>query len=434
MLGKVLGKEAGSSAQLLSVAGVSLARFAGSGLALLFTAIASSVLGPEDAGRFFLTLVCASTIATLAHWGGLHLIFLIIAPLARGWRRIAASALLSRFLLSALVRAAAIVGLLAVIFVLLSEGQRSDLGLIPVFLILLLPALIVQQQWAMTSRALGQPVLGTVLEFWVLPGFTLVAYFVVTSFWPGPPIELLPILYFLAACVSAGALAVWGLKQVRFVRPTRGVLLSRTRKRARNFAIIDICQVLSVWGGLLMMPLILGTSDVGLFNLVVRFSGLILLVNVSILTVLTPRLAIAHDDRDVSAYRSAYRSSWALMAVAGAVFVIGVAVLGEFVLEQVGPGFSSAYLPLLVLSSCYAAGLALGPAAASLAVRGYERIQRSVTIASTIAGLVLSALAMFQFGILGAAAVAGLMDVARKLVFVYFDRKLDRVGKGAGSE
>lgn len=148
---------------------------------------------------------------------------------------------------------------------------------------------------------------------------------------------------------------------------------------------------------------LMGTGQVGPYYAAVQIANFCFYSSNAVNVVLQPLIAERYDAGDLADLqrvgRWASRLSLAGALIAGAIF----ALIGRWILGRFGPGFESAYLPLLILisSCCLAAGF--GPVVTILALTRFQK-QASlfVLIGVAVNGLMAAALVP-RLGATGAA-------------------------------
>ena len=320
------------------------------------------------------------------------------------------------------VGGALVLGLLAP-----SDPDTAIGGLDPLFLLLLIPLLTGQQLLAAAAKAMGRPVVASLLEYCTITGLSLLAYLVLrgAGSWAGAGATVLQfeVVYLLAAALSVALLIRFGIPGALGKRPLKATAIRQRARRARTFATIELAGYAATWSSLIVMPFLLSAEDVGLFNAALRIAALVSIVAVSIPTVLVPRLAVAHAAGDFALELRLIRTMRMAMLAAAIAFFAGIVLLGDGALRLFGPEFAGAYAPMVVTSAGLCLALALGPAGASLNVMGQEHLTRNVTMIGGALTLVAMVPAIWAFGLLGGAAVTGLSATLRKTALVIYEQR-----------
>lgn len=318
----------------LSTASVSLIRAVGAVAAFAFAAMVSSILGPADAGVFFVSVTWAFVIAIIARWGRTTVIMVNFAPMAHGWRRSAVPAMLKNILRYSITRVFVLaLPVLLAGWLLQTYGIIRPLGIDPVFVFLLALIVTVQQLMSATAKATGRPIFASALEFCFVTIFAIGGYFLMRNIVPASPMQLFEMLYLGGALLSALILFLNVGNQFFRTRPLRSKTTLASSRRARAFATTELTGYLTPFASFLLMPFVLTAHDVGIFNGVLRIASIVQLVNTSIPSVFVPRYAAAYKTRNHGEAARLVRSMKIVMLVTGIGFFLTVAVLGRFALQ-----------------------------------------------------------------------------------------------------
>lgn len=401
----------GSPLSLRWVLSGSFARIAGSAMGFVATFIVTRELGPSAAGVLFATISWALALAILARWGASDRIMIELSPLRGGWREPVVAAFVNRETAHALVRSAILLTGVAVWHWLAGDDAPPlDLAL----LLALTPATVALQLVSAALKAMRLLTAAFFFELILQP--LLVTGFMVMAILVEMPrtLDAIAASYLCATiAATAGCLLTAMRGQWHARRLRRGTLAGR--RRAGNFALIEISNFLMMWLPTLMLPFLVSPAQVGTFNLALRMVAPIGLVSSTIFLLAVPSLASAHRHRDRAQWRATIRNSRIMMMIASALFLLGVLVAGPFVLRLAGDGFLAAQRPLALLATLFAGGVALGPSGAVLSVIGAEQLARNVNLAATGLALLAFGPAVRWGGVDAAALVGGGAFLAMKI-------------------
>ena len=412
----------------LATGSVSLVRAGGAASSFAFTVLASSALGPADAGIFFVSITWAMALAIFLRWGASDLILMTFAPLARNWRRKALPAILARYLHNSLLRLFGLVlpvmlGLGLLVRLEWMAPARLDL----VFIFALTLAMVMQQLLAAAVKAAGRPVQASLIEFCFITLFAIIAYLALRGWVDDAPMRGFETLYLAGALVSVLLLMAMKGTAIVWTRPFKPAAMGTTLRRSHSLAVIELSGFMATWAAFLLMPLFLPAHDVGIYNAALRIASLTQLITISVPSVFIPRLAIALNEGKWAEARRLTRSVKWVMALAGIILFAGVAIFGRWALGLFGAEFTTGYGALLILTGGMCGAMAMGPAGAMLNVMGQERHVRNVTILFGVTTIALSVPAMLFYGIIGAASITALSALASKIVLVVLERRFTKV-------
>ena len=415
-----LGRGAPAQVVLGSVA----TRVAGSLLGFGATFLATAVLGPEGAGILFGTLAWVAVLVILSLWGALERLLLEVSPLVGTWREKTIPAMINTDLLASIRRAVILLAVMGIALLLLDAAGSSP-ALSWGLMALMLVVTLVTQVLAATAKGLGQARRSILYEF-VVPSSVvlLVAGFAYAGVVPGdfPTIGAA----YVAGTVLAGGACFFVLLRPHWHARKFKRARERLRRRDRIFMLIDVSNFLNTWLAMLMLPFLLPSADVGVFNLAFRMAAAVGIVATTIYAVLSPQLARALSARDRQAWQATVRMGHWLMAVLGAGFMAAIYLVGPAVLAWVGEEFLASLTSLYILSACFTLGMALGPGGSVLSAAGREDIVRNANIPITVAALAAMVPMVWTLGITGAAIVAGASYLTLKAVLLLFELRILR--------
>ena len=192
-------------------------------------------------------------------------------------------------------------------------------------------------------------------------------------------------------------------------------------------ALLAGAQVIHKQTDILMLGVFAGAEDIGVYRVVVTGSLLVGFVLQGLTTVLAPYAARFHAAGDTEHLQRMV--SWSVrLTFAAALPIAAVLVFfGEPVLGFVfGSDFVGGYRALAVLSLGQLLSIGAGPSSLLLNMSGHERDTARSFAYSTVANVVLNALLIPPFGIMGAAVATASTFVAWK--FFLWWRVRQRIG------
>lgn len=412
----------------------SAARILGSGLGFAATLLVARLLGPEQSGVLFATISWALALTILARWGASDRIMIEMAPLRGGWRAPVIAAFLNRQIVSALLRATVLAGLIAGALVL---GEHAFAIKPPIswpFLMALVPATVLLQLASAGCKAMQRLDEAFLFELVLPPGMVLAIMALAMLAGDASRIAMAEAAYLVSTLVAALACLAIGLRGYwhgRSLRPR----LSDDKDRARDFALIEMSAFTMLWLPMLALPFLVPSAEVGIFNMALRLVAPIGLLSSTIYLLAVPALATARRQRNWQAWHDTLVRCRMMMAVVSALFLLAMVLVGPWVLDLAGEGFAAAYRPLFIMAGCYAAGTALGPSGTALSVIGAERLSRTVNLAATGLALLAFAPVVRLMGTDGAALVTGGAFLGMKLSLLVLEiRQTGRLDWAGGAK
>jgi O-antigen/teichoic acid export membrane protein len=168
---------------------------------------------------------------------------------------------------------------------------------------------------------------------------------------------------------------------------------------------------------ILMLGVMQGPTDTGVYHIAVRTVGIALFVFFAVSAFAAPRIAELHGKNatdELIVFAAKVRLAIALPTLLGLALL---ALTGEWLLGLFGTQFVDAYYPMLMLSIAVAARALAGPVDNLLTMTGKQKELARVLGLVAIMNLVANAVLIPQFGILGA-AVATSGSIVTEMIWV----------------
>lgn len=145
---------------------------------------------------------------------------------------------------------------------------------------------------------------------------------------------------------------------------------------------------------------------VAVYGVAARLSRFISLTQFAVYLALGPSLVAAHTrgERDRVRLAVAAATRWTFWPACAATLLLLAG--GRWLLTLYGPGFTSAYFPLCLLSLGFLVNAASGPAMVILNMTGYHSVVSRVSGLTATGGVCLTLLLTWRFGAVGAAAAS----------------------------
>jgi O-antigen/teichoic acid export membrane protein len=194
-----------------------------------------------------------------------------------------------------------------------------------------------------------------------------------------------------------------------------------------GFLLINTAQlVLSSQSDVLVVGTLLGTSEAGLYGVASQLANLIGFGVVALMFVVAPMISNLHAAKRHADLQRLVTMTVRASAAVSLPVLLGLLLLGRFVLGWFGPTFVNAYPILLILSVGAIIASIVGLLAGFIMTMTGHQYQAGVIISITAGlNLLLSFVLTPRFGALGAATATAIATVARTGVLsVYIWRKL----------
>jgi O-antigen/teichoic acid export membrane protein len=176
---------------------------------------------------------------------------------------------------------------------------------------------------------------------------------------------------------------------------------------------------------LLVVGLLLGATDVGVYAAATKSAYLIGFVLVAVNAVIAPKIAPLYSDSDKQGLQELVKKGTRLaasIALIATIFMIGFSAQ---ILELFGEGFAAARVSLIILSIGQLANAATGPVGYLLNLTGHQRVTALVYSLAALLGVVLAYVLVPTMGFNGAAIGAAMALVFQNLtLYVLVQRYL----------
>lgn len=391
-------------------ASVAALRLLGSALGFAVTLGVTALLGASNAGILFGTIAWALGLAIGARWGGQDVLLLEL-PKIREENE--AAALLSAVFKTALWRALLITAGVVVVAI-LAKLSSYETSLNWTFLCALLIATVVLQLFAGAFKGLSRPRLALFAELVMPP---LIVGIGALALWAGGFEHrgtAISIFYVAGTIIAAATLFAIGRK-ILFPSKTPSEAPIGGLARSSNFAVTELSLFLGGFVALLLLPLLMGAEATGVFNLALRMAGIASVIPATVFVVIAPRLVKARESGSSEDWSRTVKEGRVTMLISALAYGLGLWFAGPAILLRVGEEFAAASDALLIMSSLFAAAIALGPSGAILAAIGREDVSRNVAVVSAVIALMIIVPATLIFGLLGAAGATGAVFLGQRL-------------------
>lgn len=239
----------------------------------------------------------------------------------------------------------------------------------------------------------------------------------------------------IAAAASAAAAAIalaataWHLSRgwptaARGAKPQYE--LNRWARTGMQLSLLSIVIVAGNRLDVLIVGGMLGAADVGPYYAAVQIAEFALYGVQAVNVILAPLIAERFDADDLAGLRTLVRRAARIGFVGALAASLVIGLVGRWVLGLFGPGFESAYVPLLILLAGYCATSAFGEVGFLMSMTRYQ-LHTSIFVAiGILANALVAWLLVPRLGVMGVAigAVASLV-VWRGFALLFVIRRLN---------
>jgi O-antigen/teichoic acid export membrane protein len=184
-------------------------------------------------------------------------------------------------------------------------------------------------------------------------------------------------------------------------------------------------QLVMTWTSTLALGMWATPRDVGIFGIANRTATLTSFILLAVNNIAAPKFAALHRAGDLATLGRVARDSARLMALVAAPMLIVCLILPGPVMRIFGADFESGAAVLSILAAGQFVNVVTGSVGFVLIMCGYERMYRNAFVVCAASSIALNGLLIPRFGILGAAiATAGTLALQNLVAAMLVWRKL----------
>lgn len=302
---------------------------------------------------------------------------------------------------------------IAIIFIfitlIMQERIEKDLFLTCVFGVILIPLLSLGNLRGAALRGLGWIVMGQLPETLFRSGIFFLFLFIAINFFDQRPLTSSDTmaLHVVAAAAAfvVGALVLW------YARPyptdDRSRSIYETRKwmsSALALSIVSGMMLINQNTDILMLGMLREPREVGIYKVVLSLATLVAFGLVSITMVVSPKFAQLHIEQNKEGLRQLAQQSARLILLVALPCTLCFIFFGQiFLTVAFGEEYQDGHLPLKILALGQMINAGFGSVGALLNMSGNERSTALGVTLAAIINIVLNAILIPPFGMLGAA-------------------------------
>jgi O-antigen/teichoic acid export membrane protein len=183
--------------------------------------------------------------------------------------------------------------------------------------------------------------------------------------------------------------------------------------------------MLNQWMDSLMLGYFLNEEEVGLYNVALRISNLVMIPLFAVNAVAAPKFAEDYSKDGRTSLQGTVSQASKMIFLLSIPLVVVLGIGGEFALSIFGEEYTASYLPLLILLIGQAVNVSAGSVMNLLQMTGYEKLGNRIVLASTVTNIVLNVLLIPLYGAIGAAiATSASLVMWNVLGIIYVWKKL----------
>lgn len=374
--------------------------------------VVARLLGPSEAGQFFLLFTLATLIATVGRWGTDVLILKVLSGRLEGSGREARQLLALGLAVSMVVALIAVVAMPVLLSVLVTPTPAPTA--VRLAMLCAVPSSLYLGA-AAALRGTGRIAAGTFVELGGVPALTVLGLLVLAG--SGAVMSVvLSFAVLLGASLLVAAVSVpMALTRVPGEGPSTGSMRHLARQRAATLTSMCGSATLFfalVWAPVLVLGVVSTSDQVAFYTAASRIAAFILLIPAIQSSYLVPRfIELFHTHRLAEMNALSVRSTRQAAALGGAAAVVILLVPSQL-LALFGTGFADAVAPLRMLAIGAAVVCMLGQVAPLLLNTGLEHAAALLGVIALLVGVGLMSVAGGAWGAPAVALVAVAVNVS----------------------
>ena len=378
--------------------------------------VIARLLGPAEAGHYFLALTIVTIAAVIGRLGLDNSVLRFVAAheADRDWP--AVKGVYQRSTRLVLLASVVSTGLVLALATPLSEGLFAKPGLTPALrwmAVAIVPTALLNLQ-AQGLQGLKRIADSSFVANVSVPLVSLIGALLLAPRWG----TVGAVWAYAAASVVTAAVGVWRWRRAtRHLQDIPGHFDARTLYRSCiPLFWVSCLQLVIAWSSNVVLGLMATSADVGIFGAAYRTSLLISFVLMAVNSISAPKFAALYQQGDLRALATIARKSARLMALAASPILAVFLVAPHFVMGLFGPEFTRGAAALAILSIGQFVNVVTGSVGWILIMCGYERLLRNNIAICAALSVALNVLLIPRYGYLGAAIATATTLAVQMLV------------------
>ncbi len=217
-----------------------------------------------------------------------------------------------------------------------------------------------------------------------------------------------PITVFLIAVSISSTISAWfWWKKSPMLEGGEGekIILSEKTKIAFSLFLTALLQVVRGWTDTIFLGRYYTEADVGIYKVAFRIATITSLTLTAFLLTVAPKIAELHAKGEMKRLAVVVQNTTKLIFWTSAPPLILFIIFPKFFLGVFGQDFLIGAVALMILSIGQFINAATGPVGNLLMMTGKQDVNRNIVIGTTIFTVILNAIVIPKYGIIGAAVV-----------------------------
>lgn len=214
---------------------------------------------------------------------------------------------------------------------------------------------------------------------------------------------------------------VWNNAMMNREATTKKILFSKIWGTCRPLFLVSLLnEGVRPWAPLFLLGILSTATEVGIFGAAMRIVSLTTFMLFTINNVLAPKLAELYTKNDMIMFATTARRSAGMIALLASPIFLLFILRSEWVMYVFGKEFTQGGFVLAVLAAGQIANVFTGSLGVILIITGNEKLTQNLTIASTIALVIISFLLIPSMGGIGAALAISISGTGLSVASAFY--------------
>ncbi len=259
----------------------------------------------------------------------------------------------------------------------------------------------------------------------VLPNGLFPILLFINAFWfGGGTIEEVALIYLIATSASMiFSVLLWFKPLVSYEASFANKHYSGVFRNSHHFFIGMVAEFSMAWLPIVLVGIHLPIESVGVFSVALRLSVLVSFIVAPVAVVIGPKIAIFYKEKDLDKARELLSKTNRFLFILSIPIVAFIILISPYLLSLFGGEFLMAQKAFIILAVGETVQMASGNSVLFLNMTSFEKNARDYRIAGVVTMVVLSALLIPNFGIVGASVAVVTGQLIKNILAFFFIKK-----------
>ena len=194
-------------------------------------------------------------------------------------------------------------------------------------------------------------------------------------------------------------------------------------KTSKPLFAVSLVGIIMKNGDLIILGLFSDANDVGIYSVCARITILITILLQITNSAISPKIASLYSQNKIDDLELMIKKTTRFLFVVGLIFYVILILLGKPILSLWGENFVSGYLVLLIVGFGQFVNISCGAVGAILSMTGFEETLKKISLYFLLIFIVSCLILTSQFGMIGAAISAFLINAGINIFLLIYVRK-----------